>query len=82
MVEVGERYADFRGVMIRGYSEVIEDPAIVKENHAPGRRRFNRSSSFRGSHERIKAGRSQHYAIQNFELGTTLSSPANNDAGS
>ena len=31
MVEVGERYADFRGVMIRGHCEVIEDPQIVKE---------------------------------------------------
>src|SRR5713101_9485493 len=31
MVEVGERYADFRGVMIRGYCEVIEDPQLVKE---------------------------------------------------
>jgi nitroimidazol reductase NimA-like FMN-containing flavoprotein (pyridoxamine 5'-phosphate oxidase superfamily) len=31
MVEVGERYADFRGVMIRGYCEIIEDPQVVKE---------------------------------------------------
>jgi hypothetical protein len=31
MVEVGERYADFRGVMIRGHCEVIEDPQVVKE---------------------------------------------------
>jgi len=31
MVEVGERYADFRGVMIRGHCEVIEDPQAVKE---------------------------------------------------
>src|ERR1700736_577283 len=31
MVEVGERYADFRGVMIRGRCEVIEDPQLVKE---------------------------------------------------
>ncbi len=31
MVEVGERYADFRGVMIRGHCEVIEDPRVVKE---------------------------------------------------
>jgi PPOX class probable F420-dependent enzyme len=31
MVEVGERYADFRGVMIRGRCEVIEDPQFVKE---------------------------------------------------
>jgi len=31
MVEVGERYADFRGVMIRGNCEVIEDPQVVKE---------------------------------------------------
>jgi general stress protein 26 len=31
LVEVGERYADFRGVMIRGHCEVIEDPQVVKE---------------------------------------------------
>lgn len=31
MVEVGERYANFRGIMIRGHCEVIEDPQIVKE---------------------------------------------------
>ena len=31
MVEVGERYSDFRAVMIRGYCEVIEDPKIVRE---------------------------------------------------
>ena len=31
MVEVGERYADFRGIMIRGYCEIIEDPQVVKE---------------------------------------------------
>jgi PPOX class probable F420-dependent enzyme len=31
MVEVGERYADFRGVMIRGYCEVIEDPQAVRD---------------------------------------------------
>ena len=31
MVEVGERYADFRGIMIRGHCEVIEDPQLVKE---------------------------------------------------
>jgi len=31
MVEVGERYADFRGIMIRGHCEVIEDPQVVKE---------------------------------------------------
>jgi nitroimidazol reductase NimA-like FMN-containing flavoprotein (pyridoxamine 5'-phosphate oxidase superfamily) len=31
MVEVGKSYADFRGVMIRGHCEVIEDPKIVKE---------------------------------------------------
>jgi PPOX class probable F420-dependent enzyme len=31
MVEVGEHYADFRGVMVRGHCEVIEDPQLVKE---------------------------------------------------
>ena len=31
MVEVGERYADFRGILIRGHCEVIEDPQVVKE---------------------------------------------------
>jgi hypothetical protein len=30
MVEVGERY-DFRGVMIRGHCEVIENAQAVKE---------------------------------------------------
>ena len=29
MVEVGERYADFRGIMIRGHCEVIEDPGAT-----------------------------------------------------
>jgi hypothetical protein len=31
LVEVGERYADFRGVMIRGHCEVIEDPQVARE---------------------------------------------------
>jgi PPOX class probable F420-dependent enzyme len=31
MVEVGERYTDFRGVMIRGHCQVIEDPQVVNE---------------------------------------------------
>jgi PPOX class probable F420-dependent enzyme len=31
MVEVGERYNEYRGVMIRGNCEVIDDPQIVKE---------------------------------------------------
>src|SRR5712691_2516772 len=31
MVEVGERYADFRGVMIRGHCEIIEEPEAVGE---------------------------------------------------
>jgi PPOX class probable F420-dependent enzyme len=31
MVEIGERYADFRAVMLRGYCEVIEDPKVVRE---------------------------------------------------
>ncbi len=30
MIETGQRYADFRGVMIRGHGEVIEDPALVE----------------------------------------------------
>ena len=30
MIEAGERYAEFRGVMIRGRCEVIEDPAQVE----------------------------------------------------
>jgi PPOX class probable F420-dependent enzyme len=29
MVEAGQRYAELRGVMIRGYCEIIEDPAVV-----------------------------------------------------
>jgi len=31
MVEVGDRYSEYRGVMIRGNCEVIEDPQIVKD---------------------------------------------------
>jgi len=30
MIEAGERYAEFRGVMIRGRCEVIDDPAQVE----------------------------------------------------
>lgn len=30
MIEAGERYSDFHGVMIRGRCEVIEDPAQVE----------------------------------------------------
>src|SRR5713101_1542197 len=30
MIETGERYAEFRGVMIRGRCEVIEDPEQVE----------------------------------------------------
>jgi PPOX class probable F420-dependent enzyme len=30
MIETGDRYADFHGVMIRGRCEVIEDPAQVE----------------------------------------------------
>jgi len=29
MIETGTHYAEFRGVMIRGHCEVIEDPAFV-----------------------------------------------------
>ena len=29
MIETGQHYAEFRGVMIRGRCEVIEDPALV-----------------------------------------------------
>src|ERR1700736_3820045 len=31
MVEVGDHYSEYRGVMIRGTCEVIDDPKIVKE---------------------------------------------------
>ncbi len=31
MVEVGERYSEYRGVMIRGVCEVIDDPQAVRE---------------------------------------------------
>ena len=31
MVESGKTYADFRGILIRGLCEVIEDPAIVEK---------------------------------------------------
>src|SRR6185503_8008101 len=30
MIEVGEQYSDFRGLMIRGHCEIIEDPAQVE----------------------------------------------------
>lgn len=30
MVESGQSYADFRGVLIRGLCEIIEDPAVVE----------------------------------------------------
>ena len=30
MIEAGQRYADFRGVMIRGRCEIIEDPQLVE----------------------------------------------------
>lgn len=30
MIEVGERYSDFRGLMIRGHCEIIDDPAQVE----------------------------------------------------
>jgi PPOX class probable F420-dependent enzyme len=30
MIETGQRYADYRGVMIRGHCEVIEDPQTVE----------------------------------------------------
>jgi PPOX class probable F420-dependent enzyme len=29
MVEAGKNYGDFRGMMIRGHCEIIEDPALV-----------------------------------------------------
>jgi PPOX class probable F420-dependent enzyme len=29
MIETGQRYAEFRGVMIRGHCEVIDDPGVV-----------------------------------------------------
>jgi PPOX class probable F420-dependent enzyme len=31
MVEAGQAYAEFRGVMIRGLCEIIDDPAIVEQ---------------------------------------------------
>ncbi|MGH7987054.1 MAG: pyridoxamine 5'-phosphate oxidase family protein [Candidatus Binataceae bacterium] len=30
MVEAGQRYSELRGVMIRGYCEVIDDPEVVQ----------------------------------------------------
>jgi PPOX class probable F420-dependent enzyme len=30
MIETGQRYADYRGVMIRGRCEIIEDPQMVE----------------------------------------------------
>lgn len=42
MIEAGERYADFRGVMIRGHCEIIEDPAqvdmVIRESGRKGTR--------------------------------------------
>lgn len=29
MIEAGKNYGDFRGLMIRGHCEIIEDPALV-----------------------------------------------------
>ncbi len=29
MIETGQRYADFRGVMVRGHCEIGEDPGLV-----------------------------------------------------
>jgi len=29
MIESGKNYGDFRGLMIRGHCEIIEDPALV-----------------------------------------------------
>jgi PPOX class probable F420-dependent enzyme len=29
MIETGKNYGDFRGLMIRGHCEIIEDPALV-----------------------------------------------------
>src|SRR5215470_6658500 len=31
MIEAGKNYGDFRGVMIRGRCEIIEDPAVVEK---------------------------------------------------
>jgi len=31
MIETGKNYGDFRGLMIRGHCEIIEDPALVAE---------------------------------------------------
>jgi general stress protein 26 len=31
MVEVGERYSEYRGVLIRGLCEVIDDPRLVRQ---------------------------------------------------
>ena len=31
MVEIGDRYSEYRGVMIRGTCEVIDDPQVVRE---------------------------------------------------
>jgi nitroimidazol reductase NimA-like FMN-containing flavoprotein (pyridoxamine 5'-phosphate oxidase superfamily) len=30
LIETGERYTDYRGVMVRGYCEIIEDPPQVE----------------------------------------------------
>ncbi len=30
MIETGQKYTDFRGVMIRGHCEIIEDPGLVE----------------------------------------------------
>jgi hypothetical protein len=29
MIEAGKNYGDFRGLMIRGHCDIVEDPALV-----------------------------------------------------
>jgi nitroimidazol reductase NimA-like FMN-containing flavoprotein (pyridoxamine 5'-phosphate oxidase superfamily) len=70
MVEVGERYADFRGVMIRGYCEVIEDPKLVNETmRLAGESATAAAVPSGGGVERTKTRRPQNQAIQNCQLG-------------
>jgi general stress protein 26 len=51
MIEAGKNYGDFRGLMIRGHCEIIEDPALLaatilscKDSKAGNRRRHVKRS--------------------------------------
>ena len=78
MVEVGERYADFRGIMIRGHCEVIEDPQAVRKR-CVWPVSLRPQQSLRGPSRALQNGSSSKLRHTELPVGTTPSLAVNTD---